>query len=40
MSRLIRPSPSIATTADGRVAYVPFTAAPFAGIRAFPEERL
>ncbi len=35
-----RPQPSVATTREGRVAYVPFPRVPVEAARAFPEERL
>ena len=40
MSSRITPSPAVATTREGPVAYVPFPRVPVAAARAFPEERL
>ena len=40
MSATTTPSPDVATTREGRVAYVPFPRVPVYGACAFPEERL
>lgn len=40
MNSAITPSPGVATTREGRVAYVPFPRVPVDGACAFPEERL
>ena len=40
MSGAITPSPAVATSGGGRVAYVPFPRVPVDGACAFPEERL
>ena len=40
MSSDIAPSPAVATTGEGRVAYVPIPRVPVEVARAFPEERL
>jgi hypothetical protein len=40
MSTRFTPEPSVATTREGRVAYVPIPRAPIEAACAFPEERL
>ena len=40
MSTSFSPEPAVATTREGRVAYVPIPRAPVEVARAFPEERL
>ena len=40
MSTPFTPEPAVATTLEGRVAYVPFPRVPVEAARALPEERL